>query len=46
MQCHMEKNIACMASGASTLSRYSRGLVKLMSRHGSWLGDPATSAIV
>ena len=46
MQSHMERNIACMASGASTLSRYSRGLVQLMSRHGSWLGDPATSAIV
>jgi len=38
---HMERNIACMASGASTVSRYSRGLLKFMARHGSWLADPA-----
>lgn len=41
LHAHMERNIACMASGANTLSRYGRGLLKFMSRHGSWLADPA-----
>lgn len=45
MHTHMERNIACMASGASTLSRYSRGLVKFMSRHGVRDVDPADLAI-
>ena len=42
---HIETQIACMASGASTLSRYSRGMVKFMSRHGIWKSDPAALAI-
>jgi len=42
---HIETQIACMASGAYTLSRYSRGMVKFMSRHGVWNNDPADLAI-
>jgi hypothetical protein len=42
---HIETQIACMASGASTLSRYSRGMVKFMSRHGIWKADPEALAI-
>jgi flavin-dependent dehydrogenase len=42
---HIETQIACMASGASTLSRYSRGMVKFMARHGIWKADPDTLAI-
>jgi flavin-dependent dehydrogenase len=42
---HIETQIACMASGASTLSRYSRGMVKFMARHGIWKSDPAALAI-
>jgi flavin-dependent dehydrogenase len=42
---HIETQIACMASGASTLSRYSRGMVKFMSKHGIWKSDPGTLAI-
>jgi flavin-dependent dehydrogenase len=45
MHTHMERNIACMASGASTLSRYSRGLVRFMSCHGVRGFDPADLAI-
>lgn len=45
MHTHMERNIACMASGASTLSSYSRGLVKFMSRHGVRDVNPADLAI-
>ena len=46
MHVHMENQVACMASGASTLSRYSRGLVKLMARYGTWLANPADLMIV
>ncbi len=46
MQRHVERNIACMASGAATLSRYSRGMVRFLSKHGSWMGNPAELAIV
>lgn len=46
MHDHIERHVACMASGASTLSRYSRGLVEFMARHASWLADPAALAIV
>jgi flavin-dependent dehydrogenase len=42
---HIETQIACMATGASTLSRYSRGMVKFMSRHGIWKADPEALAI-
>ncbi len=46
MHRHVERNIACMASGAATLSRYSRGMVRFLSRHGSWMGNPTELAIV
>ena len=42
---HIETQIACMASGASTLSRYSRGMVKFLSRRGIWQSDPEALAI-
>jgi len=45
MHTHMERNIACMASGAATLSRYSRGLVKFMSKHGAWMANVDELAI-
>lgn len=46
MHAHLERNFACMASGASTLSRYSRGLLKFMAQYGIWMADPAELAIV
>ncbi len=42
---HLESNIACMASGGTTLSRYGRSLIKFMARHGIWQIDPTTLAI-
>ncbi len=45
MNRHIESNIACMASGGTTLSRYGRGLIQFMARHGIWQTDPATLAI-
>jgi flavin-dependent dehydrogenase len=45
MHTHVERNIACMASGARTLSAYSRGLVRFLSKHGSWMANPADYAI-
>jgi hypothetical protein len=42
---HIETQIACMACGASTLSRYSRGMVKFMSRHGIWKSNHEALAI-
>lgn len=46
MHDHIERHVACMACGASTLSNYSRGLLKFMARHGSWTAKPADLAIV
>jgi flavin-dependent dehydrogenase len=45
MHKHIETQIACMASGASTLKRYSRGLVRFMANHGILGHDPAALAI-
>ncbi|MEO7932095.1 MAG: NAD(P)/FAD-dependent oxidoreductase [Chthoniobacterales bacterium] len=42
---HLESNIACMASGGTTASRYGRSLIQFMARHGIWQIDPATLAI-
>jgi flavin-dependent dehydrogenase len=45
MQGHIERHIALQASGAATTSRYSRGLLRLLSRHGLRGVDPAPLAI-
>ena len=45
MNRHIETRIACMASGATTTSLYSRGLIKFMAKHGIWKIDPSTLAI-
>ena len=37
--------VACMASGATTTSRFGHGMLEFMSRPASWLTDPATLAI-
>jgi flavin-dependent dehydrogenase len=44
-QHHIERHIGLQASGAATTSRYSRGLLRLLSRHGLGGVDPATLAI-
>ncbi len=46
MHRHVERHVACMASGAATLSRYSRGMIKFISKHGSWMADPKETAIL
>jgi len=43
---HVERNVACMACGAKTLSGYSRGLVRFLAQHGVWLANPAQLRIV
>ena len=42
---YVESHIACMASGGTTSSGYSRGFIKLMARHGIRDIDPAALAI-
>jgi flavin-dependent dehydrogenase len=37
--------VACMASGASTASRFGHGMLEIMSRPAGWMTDPATLAI-
>ena len=44
-QHHIERHIGLQASGAVTTSRDSRGLLRLLSRHGLGGVDPATPAI-
>jgi len=45
MQHHIERHIALQATGAATTSRYSRGLLRVLSRHGLRGIDPAPLAI-
>jgi len=45
MQCHISRQIALQASGSRTGARYSRGLLKLLCRHGLRGVDPAELAI-
>jgi len=42
---HIARHVGLLASGAATTSRYSRGLLRLMSRHGLRGVDPAELAI-
>ncbi len=42
---YVESHIACMASGGTTSSSYSRGFIKFMARHGIQGVDPAALAI-
>jgi flavin-dependent dehydrogenase len=37
--------VACMASGATTASRFGQGMLEIMSRPAGWMTDPATLAI-
>jgi flavin-dependent dehydrogenase len=45
VQNHIERHIGLQASGMATTSRYSRGLLRLLSRHGLRGIDPAPLAI-
>jgi len=45
VQNHIERHIALQASGAATTSRYSRGLLRILSRHALRGIDPAPLAI-
>ena len=45
MQHHIERHIALQATGAATTSRYSRGLLRVLSRYGLRGVDPAPLAI-
>jgi len=45
MQNHIERHIALQASGTGTTSRYSRGLLRLLSRYGRRGVEPAPLAI-
>jgi len=40
-----DREIACMASGLSTTSRFGHGMLQVMSVPGAWKTDPATLAI-
>lgn len=42
---YMNRLIALMASGATTTSAYSRGVIKFMARHGIMKSDPTSLAI-
>jgi flavin-dependent dehydrogenase len=44
-QNHIERHIALQATGTATTSRYSRGLLRLLSRHGLRGVDPVPLAI-
>jgi hypothetical protein len=37
--------VACMASGATTKSRFGWGMLEIMSRPAGWMTDPKTVAI-
>jgi flavin-dependent dehydrogenase len=39
------RKVACMASGATTASKFGQGMLEIMSRPASWKTDPATLAI-
>jgi len=45
MQQHIARHVGLLASGAATTSRYSRGLLRFLSRHGLRGVDPAALAI-
>jgi len=45
MQQHIARHVGLLASGAATTSRYSRGLLRFLSRHGLRGVDPAELAI-
>jgi len=45
MQQHIARNVGLLASGAATTSRYSRGLLRFLSRYGLRGVDPASLAI-
>lgn len=45
MQRHIARHVGLLASGAATTSRYSRGLLRFLSRHGLRGVDPAELAI-
>jgi len=40
-----DRKIACMASGATTTSRFGHGMLQIMARPASWKTNPATLAI-
>ena len=42
---HIARHVGLLASGAATTSRYSRGLLRFLSRHGLRGVDPAEFAI-
>jgi len=42
---HISRHVGLLASGAATTSRYSRGLLRFLSRHGLRGVDPARLAI-
>jgi flavin-dependent dehydrogenase len=44
-QAHIERHVALQASGMATTSRYSRGLLRVLGRHGLRGVDPAAFAI-
>jgi len=37
--------VACMASGATTASKFGHGMLEIMSRPAGWITNPATLAI-
>lgn len=39
------RKVACMASGATTASRFGHGMLEIMSRPAGWITDPAALAI-
>ena len=45
MQNHIERHVALQATGAGTTSRYSRGLLRFLSRYGLRGVDPGPLAI-
>ena len=45
IKAYMNRLFALMASGATTTSLYSRGVLKLMARHGIWKSNPVELAI-
>jgi flavin-dependent dehydrogenase len=45
IKAYMNRLIALMASGATTTSAYSRGVIKFMARHGIMKSDPVSLAI-
>jgi flavin-dependent dehydrogenase len=45
MGTHIARHVGLLASGAATTSRYSRGLLRFLSRHGLRGADPASLAI-